>query len=105
MPPISESRLLRVLQRAKQGDELGSKIAKAIELIEGVLDDLGEDAVAMSFNGGKDCERTVQPPLCSGANVEIAFRRYGASSPLRRGSLCPSLVHSFLSPTLAHLDL
>ncbi|ORY27375.1 hypothetical protein BCR39DRAFT_538543 [Naematelia encephala] len=55
MSTISAKELLRVLERSKQADELGGKIAQAIELIEGVLDDLGEEAIAISFNGGKDC--------------------------------------------------
>ncbi|GFZ44659.1 hypothetical protein JCM24511_02383 [Saitozyma sp. JCM 24511] len=54
-PPIRTAELLRVLQRAKQQDDLGVKIASAMALIQSVLDDLGESAVAISFNGGKDC--------------------------------------------------
>lgn len=41
MSHISPATLDRVLERAKVADELGQKIATAIALIEGVLDDLG----------------------------------------------------------------
>lgn len=40
-PPIRTAELLRVLQRAKQQDDLGVKIASAMALIQSVLDDLG----------------------------------------------------------------
>jgi hypothetical protein len=40
-PPIRTGELLRVLQRAKQQDDLGVKIANAMALIQSVLDDLG----------------------------------------------------------------
>ncbi|CAD6573846.1 MAG: 3'-phosphoadenosine 5'-phosphosulfate sulfotransferase [Tremellales sp. Tagirdzhanova-0007] len=52
---ISTDELNRVLKRAKSSDPLGLKIAQALDLINGVLHDLGEEAVAISFNGGKDC--------------------------------------------------
>ncbi|KLT40178.1 adenine nucleotide alpha hydrolases-like protein [Cutaneotrichosporon oleaginosum] len=55
MAYITAGDLDRVLQRAKEKDALGVKVAAAIALIEGVLDDYGEQAVALSFNGGKDC--------------------------------------------------
>lgn len=38
---VTNDDLVRVYQRAESADNLGAKIAKAIELIEGVLDDLG----------------------------------------------------------------
>lgn len=41
MSYISAVDLDRVLERAKDKDQLGSKIAAAIALIEGVLDDYG----------------------------------------------------------------
>ncbi|RXK36665.1 hypothetical protein M231_06052 [Tremella mesenterica] len=44
-----------VLDRAGQADRLGRKIAYALQLVDRVLTDLGEHAVAISFNGGKDC--------------------------------------------------
>jgi FAD synthetase len=53
--PISPDNLVRVLRRSKQNDDLGRKISQAIELIQGVLDGMTEDAIALSFNGGKDC--------------------------------------------------
>ncbi|TXT06057.1 hypothetical protein VHUM_03530 [Vanrija humicola] len=52
---ITPADLDKVLARAKAGDDLGTKISTAIALIEGVLDNLGESGVALSFNGGKDC--------------------------------------------------
>ncbi|WOO79680.1 FAD synthase [Vanrija pseudolonga] len=55
MAYIAPADLDKVLRRGKAGDDLGNKIAEAISLIEGVLDDLGESGVALSFNGGKDC--------------------------------------------------
>ncbi|ORX34999.1 hypothetical protein BD324DRAFT_633572 [Kockovaella imperatae] len=53
--PISATELDRVLQRAKRKDDLGHKIANALDLIDQQLQSLGEEAVAISFNGGKDC--------------------------------------------------
>ncbi len=38
---VTDVELDRLLKRAKVVDALGVKIAKAIELIDGVLDDLG----------------------------------------------------------------
>jgi hypothetical protein len=38
---VTAALLDRVLARAKETDPLGRKIATALELIEGVLDDLG----------------------------------------------------------------
>ncbi|GMK58182.1 hypothetical protein CspeluHIS016_0502140 [Cutaneotrichosporon spelunceum] len=55
MAYITAGDLDRVLERAKGKDSLGVKLAAAIALIDGVLDDHGEEAVALSFNGGKDC--------------------------------------------------
>ncbi|KAL1409661.1 3'-phosphoadenosine 5'-phosphosulfate sulfotransferase [Vanrija albida] len=55
MAYITPADLDKVLRRGKEGDDLGVKIATAISLIEGVLDNLGESGVALSFNGGKDC--------------------------------------------------
>nr|ODO02192.1 FMN adenylyltransferase [Cryptococcus depauperatus CBS 7855] len=49
------SSLLAVLQRAQQQDPLGELIHGALVLIESVLDLLGEEKMAISFNGGKDC--------------------------------------------------
>jgi len=40
-PTITPAELDRVLVRAKQDDALAKKIAEAMSLIEGVLDDLG----------------------------------------------------------------
>jgi FAD synthetase len=53
--PIAPDQLVRVLRRAQDPDDLGTKINDALALIESVLDDLSEQAVALSFNGGKDC--------------------------------------------------
>jgi len=53
--PLRTEDFRRVLERAQKGDDLGARIAKALELIQGVLDELTEQAVALSFNGGKDC--------------------------------------------------
>ncbi|BEI90161.1 uncharacterized protein CcaverHIS019_0302310 [Cutaneotrichosporon cavernicola] len=55
MAYITGADLDRVLERRKDKDSLGVKLAAAIALIDGVLDDYGEQAVALSFNGGKDC--------------------------------------------------
>lgn len=52
---IAPEQLIRVLRRARETDDLGTRIQKALALIESVLDDLTEQAVALSFNGGKDC--------------------------------------------------
>lgn len=41
MSYITAAELDRVLERAKDKDPLGRKIAEAMELIEGVLDDYG----------------------------------------------------------------
>lgn len=72
MVSISQS-LLSVLERAQKQDSLGKLINEALVLIESVIDILGcvsslcnsnrllmsdrcrEQAVAISFNGGKDC--------------------------------------------------
>ena len=53
--PLGSEDFLRVLKRAKKEDDLGTRIANALELIQGALDELDEQAVALSFNGGKDC--------------------------------------------------
>ena len=53
--PIHRDKLQAVLNRAEGGDELGRKIAYAVQLIHNVLDRYTDDAVAISFNGGKDC--------------------------------------------------
>ena len=55
MTTVSTDQLARVLDRGKQKDTLGVKIAQAIELLDKVIDDLMEQAIAISFNGGKDC--------------------------------------------------
>lgn len=47
--------LQQVIQRAAQDDPLGQRIRVALRLIQDVLDEFGEDKVAISFNGGKDC--------------------------------------------------
>ncbi|WRT63539.1 uncharacterized protein IL334_000444 [Kwoniella shivajii] len=52
---IDPSSLLAVLERAQKADKLGRLVKEALVLIETVLSQLGEEAVAMSFNGGKDC--------------------------------------------------
>ncbi|WVF66325.1 hypothetical protein IAT40_001065 [Kwoniella sp. CBS 6097] len=52
---ISATSLLAVLERAERKDRLGGLVREALVLIETVLSGLGEEAVAMSFNGGKDC--------------------------------------------------
>ncbi|ADV24661.1 FMN adenylyltransferase [Cryptococcus gattii Ru294] len=54
MASISQS-LRSVLERAQKQDSLGKLINEALVLIESVIDILGEQAVAISFNGGKDC--------------------------------------------------
>jgi FAD synthetase len=53
--PLRSEDYLRVLRRARKGDDLGDRIARALELIQGALDELTEQAIALSFNGGKDC--------------------------------------------------
>jgi FAD synthetase len=53
--PLTSKHFDNVLHRSKRADELGNKIAKALELIESCLASLTEQAVALSFNGGKDC--------------------------------------------------
>jgi hypothetical protein len=53
---LNEQAFLRVLRRAKKGDQLGDKISTAMAIINGAIEELGEPAVAMSFNGGKDCK-------------------------------------------------
>lgn len=53
--PLPSDHFVNVLKRAKQADSLGERITKAIQLIDAVLDNLDEKAVALSFNGGKDC--------------------------------------------------
>ncbi|KAI9633133.1 putative FMN adenylyltransferase [Dioszegia hungarica] len=55
MPRIRPEDLVRVLQLAQEQTDAGRRIADAIALIEGVMDDLGEEAISISFNGGKDC--------------------------------------------------
>ncbi|WWC85694.1 uncharacterized protein L201_000560 [Kwoniella dendrophila CBS 6074] len=52
---IEPQSLLNVLERAQKPDRLGSLVKEALVLIETVLSRLGEECVAMSFNGGKDC--------------------------------------------------
>ncbi|WVQ85210.1 hypothetical protein IAT38_007375 [Cryptococcus sp. DSM 104549] len=54
MPSVAPS-LLAVLQRAQKPDQLGKLIQEALVLVESVMDQLGEDTFAISFNGGKDC--------------------------------------------------
>ncbi|KAK8844609.1 hypothetical protein IAR55_006456 [Kwoniella newhampshirensis] len=49
------SSLLAVLERATQPDRLGLLIQEALVLVQTVLEHLGEEAIAISFNGGKDC--------------------------------------------------
>lgn len=44
-----------VIHRAAQDDPLGQRIREAMRMIQDVLDEFGEDKVAISFNGGKDC--------------------------------------------------
>ncbi|GHJ84442.1 hypothetical protein NliqN6_0844 [Naganishia liquefaciens] len=53
--PVTAAALQLVLDRARTQDPLGAAIRHALDVIDGVLDDYGEDHVAMSFNGGKDC--------------------------------------------------
>jgi len=53
--PLRSEDFLRVLRRAQEGDDLGDRIARALELIQGAMNELTEQAVALSFNGGKDC--------------------------------------------------
>lgn len=55
MSSIQPHELERVLRRSKDKDDAGRRIAGAIALIERVLQDIGEEALAISFNGGKDC--------------------------------------------------
>ncbi|WVW81669.1 hypothetical protein I302_103664 [Kwoniella bestiolae CBS 10118] len=52
---IDQQSLLNVLERAQRPDRLGGLVKEALVLIETVLSKLGEESVAMSFNGGKDC--------------------------------------------------
>ncbi|OCF59775.1 FMN adenylyltransferase [Kwoniella mangroviensis CBS 10435] len=52
---IDPQTLLNVLERAGKPDRLGGLVKEALVLIETVLSKLGEESVAMSFNGGKDC--------------------------------------------------
>ncbi|WVR03277.1 hypothetical protein IAU60_000268 [Kwoniella sp. DSM 27419] len=52
---LPSTSLLAVLERAQKDDPLGGLVREALVLIETVLEGLGEDSVAMSFNGGKDC--------------------------------------------------
>ncbi|OWT40218.1 hypothetical protein AYX14_01845 [Cryptococcus neoformans] len=54
MTDVSQS-LHTLLERAQKQDPLGKLINEALVLIESVIDILGEEAVAISFNGGKDC--------------------------------------------------
>ncbi|WWD22839.1 hypothetical protein CI109_107333 [Kwoniella shandongensis] len=54
MSDLSAS-LLAVLERGTKADRLGKLIQEALVLVQTVLSDLGEEAVAISFNGGKDC--------------------------------------------------
>lgn len=70
---ITPDNLQRVLDRSQRDDRLAGEIREALGVIDGVLDDYGsvagwyvgrvylydicsEEHVAMSFNGGKDCE-------------------------------------------------
>lgn len=69
---------VEVLKRSKEVDALGQKVAKAIELIDSVLDDLTEEAVALSFNGGKDCT--------------VLLHLFAATLYARHVSLSPSLI-------------
>ncbi|WWC66944.1 uncharacterized protein I206_100851 [Kwoniella pini CBS 10737] len=52
---VETQSLLDVLERAQKPDRLGGLVKEALVLIETVLSRLGEESVAMSFNGGKDC--------------------------------------------------
>ncbi|KAI5453876.1 NADH:ubiquinone oxidoreductase [Naganishia albida] len=52
---ITPDNLQRVLGRSEGHDRLAGEIREALAVIDGVLDDYGEEHVAMSFNGGKDC--------------------------------------------------
>ncbi|WWC57932.1 uncharacterized protein I303_100467 [Kwoniella dejecticola CBS 10117] len=52
---VDTQSLLNVLERAQKPDRLGGLVKEALVLIETVLSELGEESVAMSFNGGKDC--------------------------------------------------
>ncbi|KAJ9105488.1 hypothetical protein QFC21_001859 [Naganishia friedmannii] len=51
---IGEMQLQRVPDGADGGGRLGEAIGEALQVIDDVLDDYGEEHVAMSFNGGKD---------------------------------------------------
>ena len=41
---------------AQQVPELASKVKKAVQLCEEVIQDVGWEHCALSFNGGKDCK-------------------------------------------------
>ncbi|ODO06497.1 FMN adenylyltransferase [Cryptococcus wingfieldii CBS 7118] len=47
--------LVALLERAQRPDRLGSLLKEAVVLVQTVLELLGEEAVGISFNGGKDC--------------------------------------------------
>ncbi len=67
---ITSTDLIRVLERARKLDDLGTKIAKAMELIEGVLDDLGWVVITihfLSFHG----YRTLPSPTVSVRKPEL----------------------------------
>lgn len=53
--PISAKALRLVLDRSQKNDNLGVKIQQALKVIDEVLAEYGEEKVALSFNGGKDC--------------------------------------------------
>lgn len=109
MASISQS-LRSVLERAQKQDSLGKLINEALVLIESVIDILGcvsglcnsnrllisnrcrEQAVAISFNGGKDCMF-----ICSWllllflmANRLTIHCRYGIAAHLCRCPVCPT---------------
>ncbi|WVQ93943.1 hypothetical protein IAU59_001021 [Kwoniella sp. CBS 9459] len=72
---ISKTSLLAVLERAEQKDRLGGLVREALVLIETVLSGLGEEAVAMSFNGGKDCTVLLH------IYAAVLFARHMSSKP------------------------
>ncbi|KAL7420329.1 3'-phosphoadenosine 5'-phosphosulfate sulfotransferase [Cryptotrichosporon argae] len=88
--PIAAADLQRVLSRGKDDDALGQRIGAALALIEGVLDDIGEDALAISFNGGKDCT--------------VLLHLYAAVLYARRARVSPSLEPAHAAVTLSTIQ-
>lgn len=92
-------------KRAHKDDPLGIKIRDAMRLIQDALDEYGEDHVAISFNGGKDC--TVLIHLLAGclyarhqANKRTSTDSDLSSNPNSQASLYPPIPAIYITAPL-----